>query len=492
MNKCYLCGNEFNEQNVKKHDEHVIQQAVGGNLTENDILCFSCGENLGNEVDVPFNKIFEGISTRLDIKTDRKTNKKGIKGKMGDLDVIWKDFKVYPSTPFHLYSIDKTSVIIYANLETAKQYKKKVEKEIKDNFEEDKKPSLIICDDLKGLVEFPFQMNNKDFKKGLAKIAIGFASKYKINREYLPLVLEINENTKKGKIKDNIIALQFYPLGIIDRLIEIQKDKFAHYPFHNLILFTLDYDPNTSKGKKVLICYIELFSTFQYYLILNDEYYGYSIYEYYAQNILKKDDYKVEIGRRYYKERDIWLQPLGITDEYIEKKYNNRDDKNKTRWNIEEEIIQEETIKQKYKFDFEDYVENILKSIMNKVLISKDSNKEQLKDSYFSKFINNDYIMKEYKVFENFDEFMNFKENLDLFFSQKYNEEHDDYDEVFYILSYRRFFYHTNIRNYYTELLENFEILKKSEAFKKYGHNKFYMLENYIQNKIVTHKIGGK
>lgn len=483
MDKCYLCGKNFDIKDVKKHDEHVIQQAIGGNLKENDILCSSCGEKLGNEVDNPFNKIFEGISTRLDIKTDRKINKKGIKGKIGNLDVIWKDFKVYPLVPFHRYSIDETQVVLYANSDKAKKYRKKVENEIKNKFEEDKKPNIIICDDLEGLVEFPFQMNNKDFKKGLAKIAIDFASKYKVNREDLPLVLDINKNTKQGKIKDNIATLPFYPLGIIDKLIEMQKDEFTHYPFHNLILFTLDYDQNTSKGKKILICYIDLFSTFQYYVILNEEYYGNSIYEFYAQNILKKDDYKVELGMRYYKERNIWLQSLDITEEYIEKKYINRKDKDKTCYDIEKEIIQEETIKQKYKLDFEDYVRDIIKVISNQVI-----NKGQLKNSYFSKFKNNNRIIEGYKIFEKTEEIIKFKKNFDLFFSEKYNEKHDDNDEVFSISSYRRYFYSNDIQDYYSELSKNSKMSKKLEYFKKYGHDNFYMLEKYIQTKILTRK----
>jgi len=347
LDKCYLCGKSFNDTSVKKHGEHIIQQAIGGNLIANDILCSTCGENLGKEVDEPFNKIFEGISVRLDIKTDRKSGKKAVKGKMNFRDVIWKDNKVSPVKPFHIYSIDKKNIVIFSSLEVARKYRKKVENEIKQNFLGNEKPNLSVCDDLEGMVEYPFNMDDKALKKGLAKIAIGFSCEKGILREDLILALEINEDTKQGKIKNNALAIPFYPLGIIDKLIEEQKNDFEHYPFHNLLLFTLDYDPSTSNGKKILICYIELFSTFQWYIVLNDKYYGDSLYEYYVQQILKKGDYIVELGRRYYKERSLILQPLGITEEYIDKKYNNRKDKNKNRWNIEEGLVQEETIKQK-------------------------------------------------------------------------------------------------------------------------------------------------
>ena len=552
LNNCYLCGKKFIDikldqlkwSNItiklkfidynyqyfnfcndfsKKHDEHIIQQAIGGNLTENDILCSKCGGKLGKEIDEPFSKIFDGITTRLNIKKDRVGNTKSssAKGKyinlkykfmtlswsiepkkmtlfdfqyqynqfcneIGEIDVIWKDFKVFPLRPFHRYMENNRKVIIYSNQKNAKKYMKKVESEIAKKFKEDKKPEIIICDDLEGIIEYPFIMDNTAFKKGLAKTAIGFASKYGIKREHLPLVLDIENNL----IKDKIPTIQFYPLGIIDKLIEIQKNEFEHYPFHNLILFTLDYDPKTSNGKKVLMCYIELFSTFQWYVILNEEYYGESIYEYYAQNILKKEDYIIELGRRYYKERNIWLQPLGITEEYIDKKYNNRKDKNKSRWDIEEELIQEETIKQKYKLDFEGYLYNIISGTSNQVLIFKDKEKFINLNTPLTEFLNKDNLVTEYdQFFNSIEDFMNFKQNLNLFFLQRYNDQYEDYDEIFRIFTYRIIYYEKdNYKNYYTELLEKYNILNRSGALRDYGYQKMNMLNNYIYIENIKHK----
>lgn len=529
MENCYLCGENFNDTDVKKHDEHIIQQAVGGNLTEYSILCSKCGGKLGQEVDVPFSKIFDGIATRLDIKKDRNNSKssssKGLYvnlkykfmalswsiehkkmnildfqyqynqfcNEIGEIEVLWKDFKVSPLKPFHKYTNDKKQVIIYGNKKNATKYKKRVENEIFKKFNNEKKPKIVICDNLNGIVEYPFNLDNQSFKRGLGKIAIGFALKHDIKREDLPLALDINKETKQGEIKNKILAIPFYPLGVMDRLIEIQKNEFDHYPFHNLILFTLDYEPSLTNGKKVLICYIELFSTFQWYIVLNEEYYGKTIYKYYAQQILKKDDYVIELGHRYYKERvACWLNPLGITEEDIDKKYNNRENKDKTRWDIEEEMIQKETIKQKYKFDFEGYIHNIVSGISNQVsLIDKKKlfQKPNFKNSYFGKFVNNEYLMREYKIFEDIGDNMNFTNNLNLFFYQKYNEKYEKYDEEFSILTYRRFFCEKhNLKSYYTDLLENFKMLEKADAFKVYGHKKMYMLESYIQKKTMKYK----
>ena len=208
MNNCYLCGKKFNDNDVQKHDEHIIQQAIGGVLTSNDILCSKCGGKLGKEIDEPFNKIFEGIATRLDIKKDRKNNKKSsVKGKyvnlkykfmaleftddiarnlnlfdyqyqydkfcnaIKEIEVLWNNFKVYPLTPFYRYG--NNIVKIYGQKKNIKKFRKKADKEIKSKYGENIK--IVECDDLIGLVEFPFNMNDNHFKRGLAKIAIGFA-----------------------------------------------------------------------------------------------------------------------------------------------------------------------------------------------------------------------------------------------------------------------------------------------------------------------------
>ena len=38
MDKCYLCGNFFNKSDTLKHDEHIIQQAIGGVFFVNRVV----------------------------------------------------------------------------------------------------------------------------------------------------------------------------------------------------------------------------------------------------------------------------------------------------------------------------------------------------------------------------------------------------------------------------------------------------------------------
>jgi len=488
MQFCYLCGKKFDNEKVVQHEEHIIQQAIGGTLTSSSILCSSCGAILGQEIDTPFNKIFESIAIRLDIKTERKRNKtKAIRAKMRGIDVLWKDFKVTPLKPFHIYTIDKKNVIIYSSKKNVKNYIKRVEKELDEYFSKTTKPDIFICDDLEGIVEFPFEIDNQAFKKGLAKIAIGFALKCKLNREDLPLVLEIDKDSKNGKIKDNILAIPFYPLGIIDRLIEIQKSDFDPYPFHCLILFTLDRQSRSFPPKKILLCYIELFSTFQYYIVLNDEYCGKDLYRYYSQQLLKKDDYIFTPDRRHYKERNIILGSLGITEEDIEKKFNRRIDKSKSRFDIECELIQEEIIKQKYQFNFKGYLHNIISTISQQVMISRSpENFQRFKslDTDIGKFISNTFLMKQYDIFNSDEMLLEFYNNFKLFIF-----EDSDGRECCNISNFRKIFYQKNsLKNYYIELIRLLPDLQKSGELKRYCHNKVYMLEDYIQKLTIKRK----
>ncbi|MGZ4159364.1 MAG: HNH endonuclease [Neobacillus sp.] len=460
MNLCYLCGKEFDDHNVKKHDEHIIQQAIGGSLTKRDILCLSCGDKLGKSIDVPFNEVFSGISTRLDIKKDRKANKKNaVKGKfisnhdqlgneIGEIDVLWKDFKVAPVKPFHKYINEDKQVIVYADKKSLKSYKVILEREFLEKFDESNKPEIIICDDIGGVISYPLNMDNKIIKRGLAKIAVGFASKHGISRVELPLVLDTN--IENGAIKDDIAVIPFYPLGVIDYDIEQEKNKFGYYPTHTLIIFTTKTNP------KVLVCYIELFSTFQFYVILNDNYIGESIYEYYIQRVSKEDDYEFKPNRRHYKERDFILGDLGITEERITNAYNRQNSENKekkSREQIEYEVIQEEYIKNKYSIDFEAEIKNNVDYIAQKKMELKRINGMDM------------------------DEMLNFMRNFALF------EWMDGDDEIFDISSYRSHFIDKNkFCDYLSTLIEHRDKLTKNEDFKKYAHAKVSMLGEFIQN----------
>lgn len=463
MDNCYLCGNDFDTDKVLRHDEHILQQAIGGVLSNKNILCLTCGESLGRDVDVPFNEIFHSIATRLDIKKDRKSNKKSaIKGTLvsksdrfghdlSGTEIICKDFKVTPVVPLHRYSNDNSKVIIYANKKQYKKYVKKVEIEVEDKFR-DNKPEFIFCDDIEGSVRYQFELDSDAFKRGFAKIAIGFASSIGISRNEMPLVLKVKPNNR-AEIQSDIKLLQYFPLGDLDSNLESQSSEIGYFPTHTLIIFTAASDPST------LVCYIELFSTFQWYVILNDNYQGEAIYEYHYQRLLKTDDYIFEPGRHYYKERAHTLAYLGISKDRIHNAYvKQKDSKDaKTIEDVEIEIVKEEHIKKKYRVELEQEVERGLSVMTTNIL---------------------------QKGLSSFENPMDLKMNIDLFYG--YNGD----DEIFNISSYKRCYTRDlQNRDYIFSLIDSFQSLSGSGKLQEYSHSKLHKLSEFIENEGIKKKL---
>ncbi|MDE9553015.1 HNH endonuclease [Xenorhabdus bovienii] len=464
MDVCYFCGNKFNQSSTVDHGEHVIQQAIGGNLISKGILCKGCGGDLSREIDTPFNAIFEGIATRLDIKTDRKANKNpSIPGvivsekdaydmNLKGTPVFWKNFKVTPVKPFHRFTEDKTKVIVYSSKKQFENHNKILEKEIK-NMGLDTPPEIVMCDDIDGNVQYQFPMENIAFKRGIAKIAIGFAFTHGISREKLPLALKIS-NENRGLIDDKISLIRYAPLSIIDKIIEKDKADLANYPSHTLILFTSKQEPS------LLLCYVELFSTFQFYILLNDRYEGEPVYKYHYQRIEKANEYVFTPDRRHYKDRNMILGRLGITNERIQSAYDKQKDKQnpKSLEEIEIDLIREETEKQKNKTDFESDIKNFVDYCGRKIILNEAI----------------DFEMK-----------MDFSRNLSLF--SRNSADHPD-EEIFDISSYRRFFIHKNKRvDYHLFLLMMQE--NNASELNKHSFYRFEQLEKYSQDKGIREKI---
>ena len=135
------------------------------------------------------------------------------------------------------------------------------------------------------------RLDNQTFYLGIAKIAVDFAAYNGVNGNNLPQ-LNVSDNTTKCSFD----IVPYFPLGDLERILELKRIEIdKNYPSHILILFTeyiTVHSPKTTEIKKHLVCYIELFSTFQYYVILNDNYKGESIHKHYIQTVLKQENMK--------------------------------------------------------------------------------------------------------------------------------------------------------------------------------------------------------
>lgn len=245
MKKCVYCGKEI----IEESKEHIIPNAIGGLYDSTDICCGKCNNGILSKIDNRFTSTFNAIVSNIPnmLKSHNTKSKPGYKGLAvckGEIyEVVIKDGKVV-SCP-----------------ELAKKEKCNIGK-----FE------FVI-------LGYNFDVDNSSFKPGLCKIAFNYAIDNGIPFDSVSSGVSIskdnNNNIKDIQFKYTIIP--FVPLNSLDKYIELETNTEL---YHNLILF--------SAGHK-LWCYIDLFNTFQYYVLLSDKWDSKEIYKNYMQVVQKID-----------------------------------------------------------------------------------------------------------------------------------------------------------------------------------------------------------
>lgn len=334
---CYQCGEEmidekdylsnptsFEKKPKFKHFEHIIQNALYGKLKPNNILCKDCGTKFSQDIDKGFVSIFFPITERIkdiliskDHGNNSINNLKGIVYTDEDFsegtEVLVRKKEVTPKKPFYEFDKNKKKVTIYANKIRAKQFQPIVEKELKEKGINIQEIEFVVNTDIstKGSLGIFFTEGmenfNEKFKMGFCKIALGFASYCGIKREQLPRVLEIDEYGQ-GKLIYSKNLIPFVSIGAVDYMFELNRASIEeHYPSHTLILFSQQVG-----DKKHLYCYVDLFSTFQYYVLLNENYKGNHIYECYHQATIKKEFPLLDVRSIRPKHLNIVIKEYGI------------------------------------------------------------------------------------------------------------------------------------------------------------------------------------
>jgi hypothetical protein len=339
MPKCYICNKElieknyyeqnkdcFSEKPAINHKEHIIQNGLYGKLKAEDILCSDCGGVLSAEVDTQFCNLFDVFTVQLkDILVSKDHGKnntpKILKGYLytdnslnEKIDINYKDRCVTPENPYYEFDIVNLKLTIFANKNRAKQFQNIVLKKLREDGVEVEKLEIEINSNIEanGFLGLHFTEGITDFntifKKGFSKIAIGFALHKGLKRLELKNALKTNDDeTAQIIFSKNLIP--FFPLGAFDRFYEENRLSIErNYPSHELILFSQKY----SNGTKKLYCYISLFSTFQYYVLLNDNYGGSDIFETYYQTVLKQEIPEINIKQIRPKHLSIIVNEFGI------------------------------------------------------------------------------------------------------------------------------------------------------------------------------------
>jgi hypothetical protein len=314
----------FPEEPKLTHVEHIIHNALFGRLKSSNILCKTCGSEFGEKEDKAFVCLFFPITERIKHiaipKDHGKGNSNSVKGVLfedekfeSSKDIYIRDQKVIASEPFYEYDAPNKKVLIYAAKKRAKQYRPLVEKELLNQGidlsdltfqtqEDVSDQGVLAVHFTKGIPDF-----NERFKPGFVKMAVGYSIHCGIDRTVLPKVLDVDSDGIGHLItKGNLIP--FVPIGPTDALYEINRPELEeHYPTHTLILFSQQVG-----DRKYLFCYADLFSTFQFYVLLNDNYQGEEIFRPFYQTVIKQERPEIDVRRIRMKHLSIVMEQYGI------------------------------------------------------------------------------------------------------------------------------------------------------------------------------------
>lgn len=220
MKKCVLCGRLLDDNNPA---EHIINNALGGVLKDNGIYCEFCNSKYGTGLDVEFTKIFYPIMARLNMHKDRKSAGSSYFGVVCDED---------------------------GKLHRAEYQGNRIKKfRDADNYAN---PKDMNCTPL----FYEFNLNNDAFKLGLAKTAFNYAVHQGLDPSQLERVFD-NENKE---LVSHPVVIPFIPLTLFDAIMERKPPEKL---FHALRVFNYG---------QMLYVYVELFSAFQYYILMSERY----------------------------------------------------------------------------------------------------------------------------------------------------------------------------------------------------------------------------
>ena len=270
---CKLCGTIITDEN--KSSEHIIHNAIGGIFEDSYIYCKDCNGKYGTDQDKAFTDIFIPFVEELKIHKSRKTKGTVYRGIMYD-----DKGKIY-----HVeYQAGKVRTI----------------RDEKGNFV-GHQPRVDMV-----FGGFEFNLDNEALKKGLAKIAFNYAVHNGIGTDRINRLFD----DRNKKLVDKPMIIPFISMTPFDAIMEACKPQKL---FHALRLFN---------NGSYLFVYIELFSTFQFYVLVTDEYAGDNLDMYYCNYIEKNEvpDEKLrdELTPHSLKDAQIIMQQYGLNQDEIQ------------------------------------------------------------------------------------------------------------------------------------------------------------------------------
>lgn len=357
--KCVYCD----ETIIGISKEHIIHNALGGELQTGEICCDECNKKISQLIDKPFTDHFKTILMYFpNLKKSNNQNSSITINAIGetidgeDFDVIVRNKKITSCPEFQAKYKTK-------NLSSFTSFKSELFK-IEDN---------------------------EKFLTGIRKIAFNYAIYNKVNFEKLKknVIIKTENINNKKKLKTVIFEqplIPYYPLTAFDEFVENQNTKMLH----SLLLFTAD---------NKLWCYVNLFNTFKYYVLLSEEFeYSEEINESYCQLIQKINHDTTFVNYRKPKQKMILAEEYQVDVTLPDEKFLNE--------------IKKIITKKNRQIDYYQYINNLSSNTVELYNWIKNHSKESLTQlsfyyHYYTEEINNSeeydeikkerYINKKYK-----------------------------------------------------------------------------------------------
>ncbi|HXA01900.1 MAG TPA: HNH endonuclease [Cytophagaceae bacterium] len=304
---CYKCSdplipkNQANPKQLKDKkyisEEHIIPNFCGGHIKSSNLLCEGCNNILGTELEGELSQqlIFARlIPFKLDRGKQQGLRLVGITKESRQEVLIDNKLQYTFAKPLIEFTDDgRLKKLRVKSEEEARHILTKLaKKDLSINVEEELKRIEFKDIYLEERVDFEdYIFGGKRAHRGIAKIALNFYLAKGGNRD---LVKEIIKYICLPDVRNDFVAF-YYPICKIHELAEMEISHVLYLKGDN--------------KKKLLYCYIELFSTTNFIVILNNDYEGHNFIEQYCYSLIDNAeiiDKKIDLT--------LFTNPLEILD----------------------------------------------------------------------------------------------------------------------------------------------------------------------------------
>ncbi len=278
MAKCYVCEEEINKKNETK--EHILINAIGGNLKPKTLICKKCNSEFGEKIDAELAKQLNFFSNMLNIKRDRYASQNlELKSKKTGEEILLKP----GGKPIRrMIKIDKNldgnnKGVISISASNMREARKALEGLKRTYGQINVEDTLLNSTKTEHYLNETYSVNfniggDKTFRS-ICKTAINFYMFNEGERKYIEHLIPYIKGVK------DIDCVNFYYQNA--DIVFKNEDEVMH----SIII-------KSNSKQKLLLAYIELFNCCKFVVLLNDDYDGKDVDSTYYFDILKREQVK--------------------------------------------------------------------------------------------------------------------------------------------------------------------------------------------------------